>query len=74
MLMQHSDGGDGTIGLLPAWPCGRWSVNFKLHAPNLTTIEGKYNHTVQSLTLDVTPKARQMDVKVMNCNKKVTFV
>lgn len=66
MLMQHSDA-NNTIGLLPAWPCGNWSVSFKLHAPELTVVEGNYNHTTGRLWVRVEPPERKHDVVVMGC-------
>ena len=73
MLLQHSDT-NSSLGLLPAWPCANWSVSFKLHAPQLTTIEGDYNHTTSALTLHVDPRSRQGDVTVMGCATVVNFV
>jgi hypothetical protein len=48
------------IYLLPAWPKG-WDVEFKLHAPRSTTIEGVY-HGGRWEQLKVTPEARAADV------------
>jgi len=60
MLLQ-TDG--QKIFLLPAWPKG-WDVDFKLHAPQQTVVEGVYRHgKVQSLR--VTPESRRADVEVM---------
>lgn len=57
MLMQ-TDG--RKIFLLPAWPKG-WDVDFKLHAPLQTVIEGEYRDgRLQSLR--VTPESRRNDV------------
>jgi len=57
MLMQ-TDG--RKVFLLPAWPKG-WDVDFKLHAPLQTVIEGEYrNGKLQSLK--VTPESRRSDV------------
>jgi hypothetical protein len=61
MLMQ-------TVGkkiyLLVTWPKD-WNVDFKLHAPNQTTVEGTYrNGQVQKLK--VTPQSRRADVEIMN--------
>jgi len=53
----------GKILLLPAWP-KEWDVHFKLHAPLKTTVECIVrNGKVQ--TLNVTPKSRRADVKVI---------
>ena len=72
MLVQHSDT-NSSVFLLPSWPCGNWSVSFKLHAPQRTTLEGEYNHTTGSLRLHVEPVARQADVHVLGCGKNVVF-
>jgi alpha-L-fucosidase 2 len=57
MLMQ-TDG--RKIFLLPAWPKG-WDVNFKLHAPLQTVIEGEYR-SGKLQSLKVTPESRRVDV------------
>ena len=60
MLMQ-CDG--AVIRLLPAWP-PEWDVEFKLHAPANTVVNG----TVKGgklVRLDVTPASRLKDVEVM---------
>jgi hypothetical protein len=60
MLMQTSG---EEIRLFPAWPKD-WDVNFKLHAPFNTTVEGELkNGEVKSLK--VIPKSREKDVIVM---------
>jgi hypothetical protein len=60
MLLQ-SDG--PKVFLLPAWPRA-WDVEFKLHAPQRTLIEGVYrNGAVRSLR--VTPEDRRADVVVV---------
>ncbi len=58
MLLQGESG--GKILLLPAWP-QKWDVDFKLHAPDNTTVTctlqgGKIVHW------DVTPESRRKDV------------
>ena len=74
---DHNWGGSGMSGLqemlmqtfgrrillLPAWP-KEWNVDFKLHAPYQTTVEGKVvgGKVVQ---LTVTPEARRKDVEIM---------
>jgi len=61
MLMQtHGE----KIRLMPAWP-EDWDVDFKLHAPNKTTVEGKVRSARMTL-LNVIPKDRQKDVVLMN--------
>jgi len=57
MLMQ-ADG--RSIVLFPAWP-KEWDVEFKLHAPLETTIEGVYRDG-KLQTLKVTPAERRKDV------------
>ena len=60
MLMQC----DGKrIQLLPAWPTN-WSADFKLLAPNRTTIQGKVS-AGKITDLHVTPAERQKDVIVV---------
>ena len=57
MVLQTDD---KDIHLLPAWP-KEWNVEFKLHAPYNTTIEGRYsNGTLESLA--VTPSGRRKDI------------
>lgn len=64
MLMQtHSAPGErGKIRLLPAWPV-EWDVDFKLHAPDRTTVECEVR-SGKITCLRVTPKARRDDVIV----------
>jgi len=50
------------ILLLPAWP-EDWDVDFKLHAPNQTTVECKLKGG-KIVTLRVTPEARRKDVEI----------
>jgi hypothetical protein len=71
---DHNWGGSGMIGLqemllqtvdrkiylFPAWP-KEWNVDFKLHAPYNTTVEGKLvNGKIEKLI--VTPQSRRKDV------------
>lgn len=60
MVMQ-ADG--DVIRLLPAWP-KEWDVDFKLHAPNRTTVEGRYRGGRWE-SLIVTPESRLADVIFM---------
>lgn len=60
MLLQ-ADG--EKILLLPGWPKD-WNVEFKLHAPMKTTVEGLYRDG-KLQRLKVTPQSRRKDVKVM---------
>jgi hypothetical protein len=62
MIVQGDDK-DGKIRLLPAWP-KEWDVDFKLHAPGNTTVEGKVKEG-RLTGLKVTPKEREKDV--INC-------
>jgi hypothetical protein len=57
MLMQ-TDG--GRVFLLPAWPKS-WNVEFKLHAPGRTVVEGVYREG-RLTSLRVTPESRRKDV------------
>jgi hypothetical protein len=59
MLLQ-TDGQH--IFLLPAWP-KEWNVEFKLHAPQQTIIEGVFRHG-KLASLHVTPKSRRQDVSI----------
>jgi hypothetical protein len=61
MLLQCED---DKIIVLPAWPKD-WDVEFKLHAPMNTTVEGVYRDgKMQKLV--VTPNARAKDVTVLD--------
>jgi len=62
MVMQtHAlPGQRGKIRLLPAWPKER-DLDFKLHAPYKTVVEGKFRSGKMS-RMKVTPKQRQGDV------------
>jgi len=60
MLIQ-TDG--RKIFLLPAWPKD-WDVDFKVHAPYHTVIEGQVRHG-QLTRLKVTPPSRQKDIEVI---------
>ena len=60
-MILHAD--DGKIRLLPAWPKD-WDLDFKLHAPHRTTVEGRVrNGAVVDIT--VTPESRGEDVIIM---------
>jgi hypothetical protein len=60
MLMQTVD---DKIYLFPAWPKD-WDVNFKLHAPYNTIVEGILKDG--NLTnLKVTPESRRSDLEIM---------
>jgi len=76
---DHNWGGSGMIGLqemlmqtigdeillLPAWPKS-WNVDFKLHAPKNTTIEGKAR-SGKVILLKVNPEERRKDIVIMDC-------
>jgi hypothetical protein len=60
MLLQ-TDGRQ--IFLLPAWPKD-WDVEFRLHAPQQTVVEGVYRKG-KLTSLHVTPESRRRDVTVV---------
>jgi len=60
MLIQ-TDG--RKIFLLPAWPKD-WDVDFKVHAPYRTVIEGQVRHG-QITQLKVTPPSREKDIEII---------
>ena len=57
MLLQYED---EKILLFPTWPKD-WDVDFKLHAPYNTTVEGRYRNGKLEW-LKVTPESRAKDV------------
>lgn len=62
MLMQtHAD----SIYILPAWP-DDWDVQFKLHAPLNTVVEGEWKGG-KMVNLKVTPENRRNDVICSKC-------
>ena len=60
MILQTPD---DKLYLFPAWP-QNWDVQFKLHAPANTTIEGELKDG-KVLSLKVTPESRAKDVILM---------
>jgi hypothetical protein len=74
---DHNWGGSGMIGLqemlmqtigdqillFPAWP-KEWDVDFKLHAPGNTTVEGVLKNG-KLTKLKVTPESRKKDIILM---------
>ena len=64
MLLQ-ADG--EIITLLPAWP-KNWDVEFKLHAPKGTIVEGVYKNGML-IMLKVTPESRAKDVILAGCSQ-----
>ena len=75
---DHNWGGSGMIGLqemlmqtvgdqiilFPAWPV-EWNVDFKLHAPNSTTVECSYKNGAV-VRLKVSPESRSKDIVIYN--------
>jgi alpha-L-fucosidase 2 len=53
--------------LLPAWP-PNWTADFKLHAPQQTTVEGRVENG-KLVRLIVTPKSRANDVEMVENEK-----
>jgi len=62
-LDEQRSGKPGRIRLLPAWPA-EWEVDFKMHAPYKTTVEGKVRSGRMTF-LKVTPKERRNAVIVL---------
>ena len=62
MMLMQCDG--KRIQLLPAWP-KEWTVDFKLHAPYNTIVEGHVKDG-KITELKVTPKERTKDVIIVN--------
>ncbi|NQT94415.1 MAG: hypothetical protein HQ559_16790 [Lentisphaerae bacterium] len=60
MILQADD---GKIRLLPAWP-KNWDLDFKLHAPHGTTVEGRVRNG-KLVDMSVVPESRRKDVIVM---------
>jgi hypothetical protein len=61
-LDEVNNGKPGKIRLLPAWPKD-WDVDFKLHAPGQTTVEGELKHGELS-KITVKPKSRSQDLVI----------
>ena len=61
MLMQCFG---NEILLFPAWP-KTWDVNFKLHAPKNTIVEGIFKDG-KIEELKVFPESRRADVRIVN--------
>ncbi len=62
MLMAADPYGDGKIYLLPAWP-KEWDVDFKLHAPQQTTVEASVRNG-KVVLLKIFPESRQKDIVI----------
>lgn len=56
------------IYILPAWP-DDWDVQFKLHAPQNTTVEGEWKGG-KMVSLKITPESRRKDVICSKCDMK----
>jgi hypothetical protein len=68
MLLAPEPGPTGKLHLFPAWPKD-WDVDFKLHAPGQTIVEGVFKGgKIESLK--VTPESRAKDI--VNWLDKVT--
>jgi hypothetical protein len=65
MLLQPGDDANGTVVLLPAWPCD-WDVSFKLAAPRNTTVALSYRAGAVA-SLVVTPASRRPAVVFGGC-------
>ena len=67
VMQTHSAPGDrGKIRLLPAWP-EDWDVDFKLHAPHQTVVEGSVCNG-RLIDLKVVPESRREDVLIVEAN------
>jgi len=67
LLLENSSSGEqGKIRLLPAWPAD-WNVDFKLHTPHQTVVEGKVRGG-KVIQLNVTPESRRDDVIYPDCS------
>ncbi len=61
------------ILLFPAWPADRWNVNFKLHLPRQTIVEGELKDG-RLVRVNVTPDSRTRDLVVMLDRDKSSLV
>lgn len=59
LMLTYAD----SIRLLPAWP-KEWNVEFKLHAPKNTTVEGRVE-AGEVVEMTVVPESRRADVAVL---------
>ena len=60
MILAPEPGPNGKLNLFPAWPV-EWDVDFKLHAPGRTLVEGVLRGG-KLVKLKVTPKSRAKDI------------
>jgi hypothetical protein len=65
-LDEVRDGKEGKIRLLPAWP-KEWNLDFKLHAPQETLVEGQVQDG-KIVELKTIPESRQKDVIIRESN------
>jgi alpha-L-fucosidase 2 len=68
MLLQCDE---GKIHLLPAWP-KEWNVEFRLHAPGRTVVEGRVEQG-RLCDFSITPEPRRRDVVVNEYNGPVSW-
>jgi alpha-L-fucosidase 2 len=62
----------GAIRLLPAWP-REWNVDFRLHAPGQTVVEGRVEQG-RLCEFRITPETRRRDVVVSDYNDPVSWL
>ena len=73
LLLQTglNDGGGAPtsrqIVLFAAWPCDDWAVDFKLHAPGATVLQGSYDGAGRLSNFSIVPSARASDVLFAGC-------
>jgi hypothetical protein len=67
MLLQTYNNESHGLRLIPAWP-SNWTVDFKLHAPFNTTVEGRVQGG-KFQELVVTPNERMADVIIGNATQ-----
>jgi hypothetical protein len=60
MLLAPEPGSNGKLHLFPAWPA-EWDVDFRLHAPGKTIVEGVLIGG-KLVSLKVTPASREKDI------------
>jgi hypothetical protein len=60
MILAPEPGVTGTLNLFPGWPA-EWDVDFKLHAPGQTIVEGVLKGG-KLVSLKVTPASREKDI------------
>lgn len=60
MILAPEPGVNGKLNLFPAWPA-EWNVDFKLHAPGQTIVEGVLKGG-KLVSLKVTPASREKDI------------